>query len=1226
MASNKIKGLTVEIGGETTELTAALKEVDKASKASSSELKEIERLLKMDPKSAELLSQKMTVLGESVSKAREKLKILQDAEKSAREQFERGEIGEDQLRALQRETVYAENKLKKLELQYDDVKNSAKDGGKAIKDSGEAAKEAKKGADDLSKSLDDLKDKYDDAKDSAKDAAADLGKGLAAAGAAVVAVTSAAMGYEDAMAAIQIQTGASAEEMEGYKSAVDGVFAAGLGEDLDDIASTMATIAQQSWETDPGKLEELARNALVLKDGFGFETAEQMRAVQMMVDQFGISASEAYDLIVTGAQNGLNKNGDLLDIINEYSVHYKNLGYDAQGFFNSLASGASAGVFSVDKLGDAMKEFGIRVKDSGATTIDAMSNLGFVSLAALEELRGSEAELLADISSTKDKEKLQELQQQLQGVTEEIGAMEGALGAGAMSVEDLQAAFAAGGEKAAAASQTVLEALFAIQDPLKQNEIGVALFGTMWEDMGAEAIQALTSTEDVLGDVSGAMDAVNEISMETTSRKWEQLGRTVQQDLILPLGEKLLPVAEKFFSWCIDNSETLIPLIKTLAAVIATVFVVNKVSKFIDSISKLTKAYKALQTAAKNANGGLSGTTKAMGKVGVVAAAVALTIGAAYNKWKKQNEELSAARQALADVTEAYVDAAEAAADCNKELGSEVGVIRDSYDVYQAYIAELDDITDANGRVLEGYEDRAHFILQELGGLSGQEYEIVDGVVQKYDELAGSINNVIDRQIAWDTLSAMSGSYSTARASVEGGADVIGSQANYESLISRYLNVEAILAMEGLTSAEVDERLAAYDTDMFSWIENGGREETANQIRASALILGQNQALIDRYTGLSDAYYAEDLEGMRKHVADIEEDVYYAGQTAYMVLADIALTKQEEYDNLLAWANTPGSSITPEQLENARSELAFATQQALEQYIREGASSLNGYLYNIDLQGARDALASAGWTEEEISAYMSELGEMADTKFFELAEAYMLAVQNNLDPNSTEQIMAREALMNIAQLSPFAQGASGTMMLDGEAVQLVGMDYLKSWMSAYEGYTPYGWQDYDIPQGDAYPWILGGKGNVGAKYPSEKTGGSSQSHSGGNLGSQPLQAKSQPLATELIRQQQLANKTQEDVAVKTGLSVIHAERMVEHSRYLNDMMSGAPLVTGETMEVKDLQAEVSGKLLQKILKSVQDLDLTLVLNDGTLIARTVNKTDAALGKVAASGARGALKE
>ena len=98
------------------------------------------------------------------------------------------------------------------------------------------------------------------------------------------------------------------------------------------------------------------------------------------------------------------------------------------------------------------------------------------------------------------------------------------------------------------------------------------------------------------------------------------------------------------------------------------------------------------------------------------------------------------------------------------------------------------------------------------------------------------------------------------------------------------------------------------------------------------------------------------------------------------------------------------------------------------------------------------------------------------------------------------------------------------------------------------------------------------------------------------------------------------------MAVKTGLSVIHAERMVEHSRYLNDMMSGAPLVTGETMEVKDLQAEVSGKLLQKILKSVQDLDLTLVLNDGTLIARTVNKTDAALGKVAASGARGALKE
>lgn len=1175
MPSNKIRGLKVEIGGETTELTAALKEVDKASKASSDELKEIERLLKMDPKSAELLSQKMTVLGESVSKAREKLKILQDAEKSAREQFERGEIGEDQLRALQRETVYAENKLKKLELQYDDVKNSAKDGGKAIKDSGEAAKEAKKGADDLSKSLDVLKGKYDKAKDSAKDAAADLGKGLAAAGAAVVAVTSGAMGYEDAMAAIQIQTGASPEEMEGYKNAVDGVYASGLGEDLADIASTMATIAQQTDETDPGKLEELARNALVLKDGFGFETAEQMRAVQMLVDQFGISAAEAYDLIVTGAQNGLNKNGDLLDVINEYSVHYKNLGYDAKGFFNSLTAGASTGVFSVDKLGDAMKEFGIRIKDSGTATVEALNGLGY----------------------------------------------------GETAVAELQAAFAAGGEKASESMRIVLNSLWAIQDPLKQNEIGVALFGTMWEDMGAEAIKALTSTEDVLGDVSGAMDAVNEISMETTSRKWEQLGRTVQQDMILPLGEKLLPVAEKFFSGCIDNSETLIPLIKALAAVIAAVFVVNKVSKFIDSISKLTKAYKALQTAAKNANGGLSGTTKAMGKVGVAAAAVALTIGAAYSEWKKQNEEISAARRALEEVTEAYEDAAEAALDSNEALGSEVGVIRDSYGVYQDYIEELDEITDANGRILEGYEDRANFILQELGGLSGQEYEIVDGVVQKYDELAGSINNVIDRQIAWDTITAMSGSYSTAKATIEGGVDVIGSQANFESLVSRYRNVEAILGMEGLNSSEIDALLAQYGTDMLSWIEYGGREEAANQIRASSSAYAANQAVVDRYTGLSDAYYSEDIETMRQYVSDIEEDVYYAGQTAYNALADIALSKQEEYENLVAWAGTPGSSITQEQLEEARSELVFATQQALEQYIREGANALHGDVFaGLNLQGARDALASAGWTEAEISAYMSELGEMADAKFFELAEAYMLAVQQNLDPNSTEQIMAREQLMSIAQLSPFAQGASGTMLLDGEAVQLAGMDYLKSWMSAYEGYTPYGWQDYDIPQGDSYPWILGGNGNVGAKYPSEKTGGSSQPHSGGSLGSQPLQAKSQPLATELIRQQQLANKAQEDVAVKTGLSVVHAERMVEHSRYLNDMMSGAPLVTGETMEVKDLQSEVSGKILQKILKSVQDLDLTLVLNDGTLIARTVNKTDAALGKVAASGARGTLKE
>lgn len=96
----------------------------------------------------------------------------------------------------------------------------------------------------------------------------------------------------------------------------------------------------------------------------------------MLMDQFGLSGEEAFNLIAQGAQNGLDKNGDLLDSINEYSVHFKSLGLDAEDMFNSFANGADAGTFSVDKLGDAVKEFGIRVKDESDSTMQAFKDIG----------------------------------------------------------------------------------------------------------------------------------------------------------------------------------------------------------------------------------------------------------------------------------------------------------------------------------------------------------------------------------------------------------------------------------------------------------------------------------------------------------------------------------------------------------------------------------------------------------------------------------------------------------------------------------------------------------------------------------------------------------------------------------------------------------------------------------------------------------------------------------
>lgn len=140
MASNRnnIKGLTVEIGGDTTKLGQALESVNKKSGDLTSELSEINRLLKFNPDSAELLAQKQKVLAGIIENTAEKLKTLKEAEKQVQKQFERGEASEEQVRALQREIIATEGKLKHYQKQADGAGDETKELGEEAKNTGGA--------------------------------------------------------------------------------------------------------------------------------------------------------------------------------------------------------------------------------------------------------------------------------------------------------------------------------------------------------------------------------------------------------------------------------------------------------------------------------------------------------------------------------------------------------------------------------------------------------------------------------------------------------------------------------------------------------------------------------------------------------------------------------------------------------------------------------------------------------------------------------------------------------------------------------------------------------------------------------------------------------------------------------------------------------------------------------------------------------------------------------
>ena len=352
MASGKTMQSTIEISGVLSPSLRAA--IDQA----------VDRLADMSKETLES-ADAATRLAAEMSEQEDILKTLQKAyagyaangeesSEQAQDLAKRIKDVSDELNDNKATLQAAENAAKQLTNVQDNAEESFRNVGNAAEDAGDDVEDSSDG-------YTVLKDVVADLVTEALDKAAEAFKRMATEG-------------DTALGMLEARTGATASQMEGFEDVMYEVYNANYGDSLEGVGQTLSTVIQMTDDLDNASLAKVTKNAIALEDVFGYDTTESMRAVNSLMDQFGITSDQAFNLIVQGAQNGLDQNGDLLDTINEYAVQFKDAGYSADDMFNMLANGAETGTWSVDKLGDAMKEFNIRMSDG--TPADYLDQLG----------------------------------------------------------------------------------------------------------------------------------------------------------------------------------------------------------------------------------------------------------------------------------------------------------------------------------------------------------------------------------------------------------------------------------------------------------------------------------------------------------------------------------------------------------------------------------------------------------------------------------------------------------------------------------------------------------------------------------------------------------------------------------------------------------------------------------------------------------------------------------
>lgn len=580
MAGN-VKGISIEIGGNTTKLTNALKNVDSQSKATQKELKEVDKAAKLDPSSTELYTQKQSLLQQAVQDTSARLDVLKQAQVQVEQQFANGEIGVEQYRAFQRELTTTEATLKGYQTQiqttsqeYDRLKNANKDLqtffqatgtsveqfsdvlgsrltaaisngtasadqiNRALNQMGRHALGAGADIDQMRQALTQINtsglngvrrefgqiaDAANDAEDEVNgfgDSLKDVAAGLVAGG-GIATLFQQAMDVSSLNTKIDISMNLNEADTKAVRQSIMETIAA-IGDEeaaYEGIRRQMTLNKNASMETN----QEIIKGASMISHAYAeVDFKELIQESHEIGKELGISQQEA--LAMTNALLGIGFPPEQLDIIAEYGSQLKRAGYDAEQVQALMAAGVETGTWNIDNLLDGLKEGRIVAAEFGQGVDDAMKD-----------------------------------------------AIKGTV----ISAEQLQKwgqAVASGGQDGAKAMQEMTMALTTIDDETKRNEIGVKLFGTLWEEQGNKISDTILNMNKNMQTSAENQNKLNSDVAKLNADPMYALSEAIGKikEAFAPLLADVASFIADIANWASENT-TLVATIVGIATVIGTV-------------------------------------------------------------------------------------------------------------------------------------------------------------------------------------------------------------------------------------------------------------------------------------------------------------------------------------------------------------------------------------------------------------------------------------------------------------------------------------------------------------------------------------------------------------------------------------------------------------------------------------------------------------------------------